>query len=201
MKIKKIFYIIIVIFFFIWGVIAGSYKIFPYSIIKLIKNNTYDKIYKPIKYFNGVTKQASVNFEYYYNKYPNYIIKEPYITKYTKKTNIWFDRLYYNHKNDEKLLNFYILKNARHAKKIIHINFLNDIEIYRAICKLNDNSDYQSWEIADFTVAIIGGSCVHNKVLKKKYKKGKVIIKSGGPISSDPIFILGDIDKDKTKIN
>ena len=83
----------------------------------------------------------------------------------------------------------------------IHINFLNDVEIYRAICKINDNRDYRNWEIADFTVAIIGGSCVHNKVLKKKYKKGKAIIKSGGPISSDPIFILGDIDKDKTKIN
>jgi hypothetical protein len=198
---KKILHIAILFFFFTWGGIAAHYKIFPYNIIKFVKDNTYDKIYKPIQYFDGITRQATHNFSYYYNKYPNFIRKEPYITTYSKKTNIWLDRFYYNHENDDKLLNFYIVKNSRHAKKKIHINFLNDVEIYRAICKINDNSEYKNWEIADFTVAIIGGSCVHTKVVKKRFKKGKTILKSGGPTSSDPIFILGNIDIDKTKIN
>ena len=198
---KKTLYIIAAIFFFTWGVFTMVYKIFPYSIIKLAKKETYDKIYKPIKYFDGVTRLASRNFSYYYNKYPNYLAVKPNITLYSRKTNIWLDRFYYNHENDEKLLNFYIVKNSKHAKKTIHINFTNDVEIYRAICKINDNTNYKNWEIAEFTVAIISGSCVHKKVVKKKYKKGKVILKPGGPISSDPIFILGDIDINKIKIN
>jgi hypothetical protein len=185
-KIKKIiFHSSIMIFFFTWGMFALHYKIFPYDIIIIVKKNTYDKIYKT-------------------EKLPPPLIDYPplYIEIYNKETNIFSDKAYYNHRNDEKLLNFYIIKNLRHSIKDIRINFLNDVEIYRAICKMNDNSMYSDWEIADFTVAIVGSwdSCVHNKIVKKKFKKGEVILKSGGPQSSDPIFILGNLDIHKTKI-
>ena len=179
-KIKKIiFYSFIIIFSFTLGVITIHYKIFPYNIILVIKKNTYDKIYKT-------------------EKQPPLL---PYIEVYSKETNIFSDRTYYNHRNDKKLLGFYIVKNVRHSTKDIRIVFHNDVEIYRAICKKNHNNNYNNWAIADFTIAIVGYSCVHNKVVKKKFKKGEVILKSGGPTASDPIFILGSINIDKTKIN
>ena len=194
-KFKKItFNSVILIFFFIWGMVTLNYKIFPYNVIKVLKDNTYDKIFKKVE------KKTAINFIHYHNKYPDFAFRKPYIDMYTKKMNIWVDRHYYNHKNDEKLLNFYIVKNLRHSEENIHINFLNDVEIYRAICKINDNSEYSNWEMVNFTVAIIGNSCVHTKVVRKKFKKGVVVLKSGGPVSSDPIFIQGNLNIDKTKI-
>tara|TARA_B110000495_G_C22832920_1_gene485903 strand:- start:80 stop:643 length:564 start_codon:yes stop_codon:yes gene_type:complete len=184
-RIKKItIYCIIVISFFIWGLITSHYKIFPYSLIKIAKISTFDKIYKIKK-----------------NPKPYVKVSPLYIEVYSKEMNIFTDRKYYNHKNDEKLLNFFIIRNLRHSTKNIRINFINDVEIYRAICKKNHNNNYNNWEIADFTIAIVGTSCVHNKIVKKKFKKGEVVIKAGGPIASDPIFILGNLNIDKTKIN
>ena len=115
--------------------------------------------------------------------------------------NIFTDREYYNHKNDEKLLKFFIIRNLRHSTKNISINFINDVEIYRAICKKNYNKNYKNWEEADFTIEIIGSSCVHNKVVKKRFKKGTVVLKAGGPTASDPIFILGNLNINKTIID
>jgi len=44
---------------------------------------------------------------------------------------------------------------------------------------------------------INGLSCVHTKVFKKYFSKGNVVLRPGGPISSDPIFLdlsnIGDI--------
>ena len=45
------------------------------------------------------------------------------------------------------------------------------------------------WEKEDFKLAIIGISCAHTDVIKKKHKKGIIKIAPGGPISSDPIFV------------
>ena len=203
-KIKKfkinILYISVLLIFFLWGGLVSHYKIFPYNAIKFLKDNTYDKIFKPIQYFDGVTRNSSNRFNHYYSNYPNFIRKEPYISKYTKDTNIWLDRFYFNHQNYEKLSNFFIIKNKRHSKKKIRLILPNDTEIYRAVCDLNDNSHYRDWKEADFTVVIIGGSCVHIKIVKKKFNKGSVTLQPGGPISSDPIFILGNIDIDKIKV-
>ena len=196
---KIIFRVFISMIFFTWGGTVAYYKIFPYNFIDFIKDNTYDKIFKT--QYKDLSKDPNHKFSYYYNKYPNFKWNESNIVMYSKKTNIWYDRLYYNHENDEKLLNFYIIKKSRHSTKDISVNFLYDVEIYRPICELNDNSEYKNWDIADFTVAIIGYSCVHTKVVKKKFKKGTIILKSGGPISSDPIFIFGKLDINKTRIN
>ena len=194
-KFKKVtFNSVILIFFFTWGMVTLNYKIFPYNFIRIVKDNTYDKIFKIVE------KKTSINFVHYHNKYTDFAWRKPYIDMYRKKMNIWVDRHYYNHKNDQKLLNFYIVKNLRHSEENIYINFLNDVEIYRAICKINDNSEYSNWEMVNFTVAIIGNSCVHTKVVRKKFKRGVVVLKSGGPVSSDPIFIQGIINIDKTKI-
>lgn len=49
-KFKKItFNSVILIFFFIWGMVTLNYKIFPYNVIKVLKDNTYDKIFKKVE--------------------------------------------------------------------------------------------------------------------------------------------------------
>jgi hypothetical protein len=58
------------------------------------------------------------------------------------------------------------------------------------------NKNYKNWEAADFTIVIIGSSCVHNKVVKKRFKKGTVVLKAGGPI-----FILGNLNINKNIID
>ena len=77
----------------------------------------------------------------------------------------------------------------RHQKQSINVELQEDAIIYRPICELNNNSSYNDWEKVDFEIAIVGSSCVHNKIMKKKFKKGSIYLNSGGPVSSDPIFI------------
>jgi hypothetical protein len=203
-KIKTLSYVALLILFFIWGVFTVQNQIFPYKILSTLKIKTYDKIFKSIRYshpFDQLTSDARIYFKDYYNKYPNFMYKDVYLTKYYRKAEIWYDRSYHNHENDEKLLDFYLVKNRRHSDKIIEIKLMQDVEIYRAICKLNNNSVYKDWIELDFEVAIIGRSCVHNKLVKKKFKKGFVKMNSGGPISSDPIFIKGPLNIKNIIIN
>ncbi len=97
--------------------------------------------------------------------------------------------MYYNHENDGRLLNFYLIQIKRHRTQKINIELQEDIIIYRPICELNNNSNYDDWQRVDFEIAIVGTSCVHNKIVKKKFKKRAIYLNSGGPVSSDPIFI------------
>ena len=57
------------------------------------------------------------------------------------------------------------------------------------ICKKNSNEKYKDWKKEIYEVAIIGSSCIHTNIVKKKFDEDIVKISSGGPISSDPIFI------------
>ena len=63
--------------------------------------------------------------------------------------------------------------------------------IYRPICEANNNLNYKDWEKVNFEIMIIGLTCVHQKIVKKSFKKGNIILNSGGPVASDPIFIEG----------
>ena len=79
----------------------------------------------------------------------------------------------------------------RHQEKDIKIKIKEDLIIYRPICEKNDNSIYNDWEKVNYEIAIIGGTCAHKKIVKKKFKKGYISLSSGGPIASDPIFVEG----------
>ena len=49
-KFKKVtFNSVILIFFFTWGMVTLNYKIFPYNFIRIVKDNTYDKILKIVE--------------------------------------------------------------------------------------------------------------------------------------------------------
>lgn len=177
---KKIFYLALLLFFFCWGILTERDKIFPFKLIDFLKSVSYDK------YVSNYTKPS---LEVYYKKYPNFLDKKINITKYYNQLNIWNDRIYYNHENDDKLLNLYLIQIARHRTQTINIVSMEDIVIYRPVCELNNNSTYDDWESVDYEIAIVGISCVHNKIFKKKFEKGSISLVSGGPISSDPVFI------------
>ena len=83
--------------------------------------------------------------------------KDVKIVKYSSGMNIWTDRAYYNQKNDEKIINSFLIKQKRHNYKNIKNNSKKDVEIIRVKCMLNNNSEYKNWEkILDYELLIIG---------------------------------------------
>jgi len=177
---KIIFNSIIALSFFFWGIFTIHNQVFPYKILKQIKNTISESPYKN-------DQQLLLSQQ----QYPNFDNQKRNLVKYSEEKNIWSDRIYYNHKNDIKLLKFYLIRIKRHQKQDIKIEIKEDLTIYRPICEKNDNSQYKNWEKVDFEIAIIGGTCAHKKIVKKKFKKGYISLSSGGPIASDPIFVEG----------
>jgi len=190
-KIKFVFNLIILTIFFFWGFFTIYSQVFPYKILKEIKNKIYVKS----------SAKNKRSFSKDHQKYPDFENKKRYIIKYSSKKNIWANRIYYNHINDVKLSNFYLIRIKRHQVKDIKIEIKEDAIIYRPICEKNNNSNYNDWEKVDFEIAIIGTNCVHKKIVKKKFKKGYINLSPGGPISSDPIFIEGLLSLDSIIFN
>ena len=117
------------------------------------------------------------------------------LKKYSPGMNIFLDRDYINKKNNKFLINKYILQIPRHYKKNIEIQHNGNIILYRALCNKNNNT-YEDWKILDKKLSITGISCIHVNVIKKEFNSGLHIIKSGGPVSSDPIFLEKLEDQD-----
>lgn len=179
-SIKKLLSLIfIIIFFYLFGIITMQFKIFPYYVLKNIKNEIYTNFF-----FDNYIKK-------YQDQYPEWNNKEIFYSKYIFKQSFWIDRIFYNQKNEQRLKDYYIIQLERHRNKKLKITFLENVTIHRPICKLNDNSKYKTWELENFELLIIGSSCVHSQLYKKKYDKGTYLFSSGGPISSDPILISG----------
>jgi len=189
--IKKnfIFSFIIAVSFLSWCIFIIHSQIFPYKILKEIKNKIYVQF--STKSDNLFNKNHYQQLLLSQKKYKNFDNKKLDLIKYSEGKSIWADRIYYNHKNDIKLLKFYLIRIKRHQKQDIKIEIKKDLIIYRPICEKNDNSNYNDWEKVDFEISIIGSSCAHKKIVKKKFKKGYINLSPGGPVASDPIFIEG----------
>lgn len=193
--ISSIFFLII----YIWGVSTAHFNLFPYSkknLIKKIFNVNEDSIKK-----SSEKKNREDIIKKYRLKDPYLLSFKPAIKKYNTRAQFWSDRVYYNHKNDEKILNFHVLTIPRHLKNNIYLTSLQDVEIFRPTCMRNNNSIYDKWNKVDFDILIIGESCIHKKIFKKKFKKGEIKLDPGGTASSDPILIkdLKDIALIKIK--
>ena len=185
---KIIFNSIIALSFFFWGIFTIHNQVFPYKILKQIKNAINVKFSTISESpFNKNDQQLLLSQQ----QYPNFDNKKRNLVKYSVEKNIWANRIYYNHKNDIKLLEFHLIRIKRHQEKDIKIKIKEDLIIYRPICEKNDNSIYNDWEKVNYEIAIIGGTCAHKKIVKKKFKKGYISLNPGGPITSDPIFIEG----------
>jgi len=74
------------------------------------------------------------------------------------------------------------------------------IEIFRPICQLNNNSHYKDWIEVETIIDIEGISCTHKRIYSKKYNFFIIKLKSGGPLASDPIFLIQNNNKEKIYI-
>ena len=120
------------------------------------------------------------------------------IKNYKTGNYIFSDRDYINHLNNEKLVGLSLIQIPRHYYEKIEIEIFDKIDIYRILCEKNNRKSYINWEQIDYTVNIIGISCIHDDVVKKTFDKGIIYLLPGGPISTDPIFID---NKSNNKIN
>ena len=169
---------------FCYGFMTHRNQIFPYQIIVYSKD-TLINIFLEVHKKENKIRQRYKNWEDLNPNYQQLVI----VKKYFPGINIYLDRNYFNHKNDEKLNGLTLIQIPRHRASDIHLNVVDDIIVYRVLCEKNNNEKYKDWEKQNFELAIIGDSCVHTTVVKKKFKKGIVKITSGGPVASDPIFI------------
>jgi len=177
---RKIIYLLVIIFFYLWGVFTVKEKIFPYYLIKVINQNLFETF---------LEKKQSTS-----KKMGNSPKRIALVEKYSLNQDIWRDRTYFNKKNDHRLKEFFIIEIIRHLEDKVYLEFLEDVVVYRPLCKKNDNVEYSifnGWNKASFEMLIEGNSCIHKEVYKKKFKKGTYSFSPGGPISSDPIFIEG----------
>ena len=184
--------IILIIFFltfsFCYGFVSHRNQIFPYNVFKkitnilsgkqtIIKDNL--KIREKYKNWNEINK----NFK---------PITEIFVKKYTPGVNIFSDRHYFNHINDEKLVNFRVIQLPKHYTSNIELHASNEVSVYRALCDQNNNDKYQNWEKVNFEILIISHSCIFRNLVKKKFEQGQIVLSAGGPRTVDPIFIFSE---------
>jgi hypothetical protein len=111
-------------------------------------------------------------------------------TIYSNKTPVFLDRLYYDSIGDNRLEGLYLLQIPRHYSDIVRIKSSKDLVIYRAISDNNNNRHYKNWESSEIPINIQGVQTTQTKIIKKMFPANNIIeLDSGGPFSSDPIFI------------
>lgn len=181
----KIRYYILIIFFivstsFTYGYFVKRNEIFPYKIIKKKFGH---------KTLSDIKEEKAHKKEWYKRLVREKLNKVIIINNYQPGYYIYNDRSYSNNLNEENITGKTLIQISRHRQDEIELLINKDVFIYRSLCDLNDNSSYEDWEVASFDLEINGMSCIHKKVVKKKFLKGVVKLNSGGPISSDPIFL------------
>jgi hypothetical protein len=182
-KKKYLIYVFIAIFFFTYGFLTHRNHIFPFKFIKKIQNQFIPK-------FNLDQYEAEIKEEYKNWNEDNTNYKKVILKKYYPGLNIFLDRNYFNHLNDDKLKKLYLVQLQRHYANNIKLNVTNETIIYRILCQRNNNDRYKDWKKENFELLIIGEGCIAQEVRSKKFKKGTINLIPGGPMSSDPIFIL-----------
>jgi hypothetical protein len=110
------------------------------------------------------------------------------IIKYNPSDKIFIDRDYIDNSGTVFFHDKSLIQIPRHYKKDIVIFSNSPTIIYRPTCNKN-KLQYENWRIFKIELNIKGISCVHKKIYYKEFKNFFIKLKSGGPISSDPIFI------------
>ena len=119
----------------------------------------------------------------------NFYNKSILISRYTAGSPLWIDRTYFDQIGDTRLEGLFLILTKRHRQKVIMINAINPLTIYRLVSDSNNNDIFDGYEETDIKVLVVGGS-VHTKVIKKQFQKGMISLTPGGPTSSSPILIL-----------
>ena len=110
------------------------------------------------------------------------------IIKYDSNDRIFIDRDYIDNSGVSFFHGKLLIQIPRHYEKDIVIFSNSPITVYRPICNKNELL-YESWNKFKIQLNIKGISCVHKKIYYKKFNNFFVKLNSGGPLSSDPIFI------------
>ena len=174
---QNIFKLSLIIFIsFSWGYFSHRNNLFPGDIIRKVFSIQY------------ITK---LKYNLLENSHENHD-KPNIIRYYNTNTLIFSDRKYINKSEyDNNIKGLTLIQIPRHYDKNIKIKVLTSLVIYRALCNLNNNSYYKNWEQAEFNLKIEGTReyCTHKRVVKKLFNPQIISLPSGGPASSDPIFI------------
>lgn len=191
---KIIKYLAIIFLFYFLGILTHKYQLPPYYQIRLaLKKIYYVEVFKVnskiLNEYNAKVKKI-INTD-----------EKKKLVKYMPGVNIWNDRYYFNLLNHEKIEDIYLLQQNRHNKQNIRILTTKKIKIIRVLCMINNNSYYSNWTKLDYKVFMIGRSCIHDEVVSKEFQPGEIILPSGGPVASDPTFIVGLEDINEVKIN
>ena len=186
------FYLLFHLNAYLNNLLKNFYTFFSVIISILVVTLLWKNVTLPLNYTNGA-KDILVSKGY---KPTNDTIRYIFlnnlqnkIKKYYSGLSPWSDRNYFNKKNDEKLKDLYLIQIPRHYKDDIYLKVTDEVIIFRVLCKKNNNTEYINWERENYELEIIGTTCVHTNIVKKKFKKRVIKITAGGPISSDPIFI------------
>ena len=111
------------------------------------------------------------------------------VTKYTAKTPVFLDRLYFDLIGDKRLEGLFLVQISRHQSDNININAYKAITIYRFITDDNTNTYVDSWTSSDIPIYVRGHSTNLTRVVKKDFPAGKITLHPGGPVASSPILI------------
>ena len=111
------------------------------------------------------------------------------IIDYHKSAKIFSDRDYTDNSKSNYFLKKKLIQVPRHHKSNLLIFSKSSITVYRPICEKNDNTKlYNGWKNLDLKLNIKGFSCIHKKIYYKYFDSFFFILKSGGPVSADPVF-------------
>jgi len=169
MKSKRyILNIILVLFFYVLGIMSYRYNWFPVAQIKNVK-----------KYFIPASKPPIE-----VDRKDNLLI-----TEYSKRFPVFSDRGYIDVVGDDRLDSTFVLQIPRHCSHEIRIELFRKVIIYRFLTSLNDNISFADWKKTDINVKVKGLSCVHTIVVSKIFEPGMHVLMSGGPVASSPILI------------
>ena len=108
-------------------------------------------------------------------------------SRYSFGVPMYLDHPYSDSIGDKRLEGLNIIKIARHQKADIRIYTKYPISIYRVTNDKN-NGLRHDFKNTDIKVNLVGISSIHDKVVKKDFKPGLIVLAAGGPISSSRIL-------------
>jgi len=121
-------------------------------------------------------------------------------SKYFFGVPMYLDKPYSDSIGDRRLDGLNLIKIARHQKAKIKINSKYPITIYRVTTSDNNGLNH-NYEETDIKVKLTGFSSIHDRVVKKDFKPGHIILEAGGPISASPILFKLKGNLEETKID
>ena len=172
---KYIFNFPIIFLSFFVGILWHKYQLPPIGFIRDISNKmniTFikEREMKKVKKWN----EAKLTF-----------------TKYRKGVPVFLDRSYSDEIGNKNLENLMLIQIPRHYTNKIKITSDLPITIYRMVSNKEINLKHK-YIMTDIQVKVIGHSLTHTNIVKKEFGPGNIILSSGGPTASCPIFISTD---------